>query len=187
MIREVACIGDSITLGRAQAEFGYPDRLKTLEPTWGVANFGEGGDYVDRMAARYSIVISGRGFTDLVFLGGTNNASRGDDPAAVLLQASALWDSVRADGLRLYVCEIMPRGGFPGHTPTIQAFIEAFNAGIDAYVSAHPEATKVPLYSLMESGVTPDALDAAFFYDGLHVNQAGQDFIALKVQEAMNS
>jgi lysophospholipase L1-like esterase len=186
MIREVACLGDSITLGRAQATFGYPDQLKVLEPSWGVANFGEGGDYVDGMAARYAAVIANRGFTDLVFLGGTNNASRGDDPATVLVTATAFWDEVRADGINLYLCEIMPRGEAAGHTPTIQTFIDTFNAGIAAYVLAHPEVVKIPLYTLMESGVTPDYLDATFFYDGLHVNQAGQDFIALKVQEYMS-
>jgi lysophospholipase L1-like esterase len=188
MIREIACLGDSITLGRAQVPRGYPDQLKILEPAWGVANFGEGGDYVEDMAVRYSAVIANRGFTDVVFLGGTNNASRGDNVSTVIATATALWDLILANGERLWICEITPRAGWVGHTPQIQTFVDTFNAGISTYVAAHPEAKKISLYGPMEDGSTPDALAAGMNVgsDGLHPDQTGLDFIAGEVFDAMS-
>lgn len=169
-------MGDSITLGRPLTE-GYPEVLRALSG-WGVANFGQGGDHVEFMATRYATVVANRGFTDVVFMGATNNATRGDNLATVLTNATTLWESIRISGTQLYICDITPRAGWGGHTQPIQDFVDGFNAGIAAYVATHPTVIRIPLYSLLEDPVLADHFRTDLIgEDGIHPTQAGQDFI----------
>jgi lysophospholipase L1-like esterase len=171
---EVACLGDSLTYGVTFMERPYPVELASLLGIPSCANYGVGGDYVAGAHDRFTRFISGRGFRVVVLCIGTNNITRGDAPLAIISALQSLADEIRGSGARLAFCTVPPRGTWAGHTPTIQATLEAVNGAIAAYATVHSEVTLVDLYSGLGDPGTPENLLGAFNYgDGLHENQAG--------------
>lgn len=120
---QVAFIGDSLTEG-----WPYPS-----------ANFGIYGNTTAQMLQRFPALIPGKGFRQVVILGGTNDVLLGIDPETTIRNLEKIANlSVRA-GAQPLLCEIPPI--FHSFTPSDKADysgkVRALNQRIVALAAKH--------------------------------------------------
>jgi len=89
---EVAFLGDSITQG-----WKYP-----------AANYGIFGNTTSQMLTRFDAQISGRGFRQIVILGGTNDVLQKVDPEVTLRNLEQIGVRAARQGTTPVLCEIPP-------------------------------------------------------------------------------
>lgn len=177
--------GDSITYGYTFDAEPYPARTAALTGRTSL-NFGKGGDTAAGAYERWQLY--GKTLPRvrwLVILIGTNNLTAGNTGAATWATVQAWIEEALAAGQRVAVWSILPRGGWAGHTPSIETERQAFNAALAAYVAAHPNVKLLDGQVLAASG-DPTLLDNIYNWaDGLHVNGLAYALMAMRSAEAM--
>lgn len=179
--RFVAFLGDSITEGFGITAQPWPQLVQSRRAGQNFAanNLADSGDKVADMAAIFeeSVVTAGgvsRGYTDVVFLIGTNDLPDGTAAATIWGTIQTKANVARNAGLGVVLCTIVPRKNGASWDAALQTRLETLNALIlDAPNGDVPGAIVVDLYTDMGDS-DPAELNATLDSgDGLHPNAAG--------------
>jgi lysophospholipase L1-like esterase len=190
----VCVIGDSISAGFAPSAYGWSVPLAQLNAArdWGVKNVAVAGSKVNGTAplnanVTYLAEIPARGCTWVVFLIGTNNLPDGTSAATIWAGIKTMVDAARAEGSKVALLAILPRGTGPSWSTDLGTRLLAVNASMQAYANGSTIIYVDTYTPLLEPASNPPrlAVSAGGNTDGLHPNNAGQLIIAQTVQAAI--
>lgn len=168
--RRVVCLGDSLTVGYGP-KFRTPDGLSCTVNA-------RVGRPTQEMVTEWRSNIKGKGFTDLIIMGGTNNMGSDRSAQTAIDNLRTIYSEAKADGLRVVVITIPP---FAGHVSyrddpaETQARIDRLNnfvrgAGMDILVDAN---------GALSDSARPTFLNPTYAGgDGLHLKPVGYQFLA---------
>ncbi|HZI08672.1 MAG TPA: SGNH/GDSL hydrolase family protein, partial [Archangium sp.] len=138
----VCAVGDSITAGFAPSTYGWTVPLAQMNASldWGVKNVAVPGAKVNGTGmlnanATFLAEIPGRRCTWVVFLVGTNNLPDGTSAAAIWAGIKAMVDAARAEGAKVALLAILPRGTGPSWSTDLGTRLLAVNASMQAYAT----------------------------------------------------
>lgn len=177
-------LGDSTTLGDDTngVELPYPLRLEVLagKP---VANHGISGGTVSAIDTRYGIVDGQGNVTRSIFVGGVNDLIASTSAATIWTTLEGTVDAAITNGDAVVLGTVMPWEGYSGSTAAKQTEHATLNTSIRAKAGV----TLVDLYEAMRANTSTRRLATYFDSgDGLHPNDAGAEFIAARVNDAIN-
>lgn len=180
----VAALGDSLTLGNT-ADERHPitarlDAHPSLYPQIGVANFGVGGDIVSGFQTRYTQQIKNNGYVALRIPVPVNDIIALSSAAATWALLEALINEAIADGLKVFLGNGTPFGGYSGWTAPMQVQWDA----IRALATAKGGVTLIDNYAPMGAPGNPVALDPRKANaDQLHYNYPNGSGVTSGVEE----
>lgn len=177
----VCIIGDSIPAGFYPATYGLGKPLAALHAgtDFAVKSIAHPSDKVADFQALYRSDCKGRGYTDLVIGGPTNNLPDGTAAADIYAVTDAIATEAEADtsgrpgGMHVFLLAIKPRGTGASWTSDLGARLLAYNT----LVAARSGSVYVDSYTpMVEPASSPPALATAYggATDGLHLNNAGE-------------
>lgn len=193
----VSVMGDSNTegVGIPGVTTPWPTTLGTLLGAgYTVINNGVSGERVMPTVAgacsphpvpctfsgKYCNVVAADDPNAITFMGGTNDLRT---PAATAVEIWRIYEPIldsawRIQGLKVVAMAVVPAGGSSGWTGAKQTELDALNALLSAWVSAHAGACYVDTYNALDTNAD-DVIDAAYNSgDNLHLSQAGMDLVA---------
>lgn len=169
-------LGDSIVAG-GPIIGNNPNWTQILQSSRSAQNFaannaGVGGYTVDQTQALWDASYRGRGYTHGGILVGTNPLASGSSAASVITSLTTLVQSMRTDGLEVFICTIPPRGGSASWDATKEARRVTVNDAIrDMPVDIGTGVVVVDIEAPLSDGGSPPALTAATDSgDHLHPN-----------------
>ncbi len=194
-------VGDSISAGYSPSTYGWAVPIARLNAgtDFGVKNVSVSGDKVYNAStradahARFDAGVRGRGCTWVAFLVGTNDLPDGTAASVIWLGSGGvgglrpLVDVARAEGARVLLLALLPRGTGASWSTDLGTRLLAFNALMQAYANGSTIVYADTYTAMLEPASSPPRLLLAGGggTDGLHPNNAGQHSIAQTVQAAV--
>ncbi len=181
----IACQGDSLTFGsRDHDGMSYPLYLgrmlsKKHSQTWATVNFGVPGEcWAEIWRRNYRELLSVPEAGEVCLWGGTNDAWKDRTLDQSLTACEAVLDQCRALGRHVYLATLPGKRGFgaPREPWAMNGMITKLN---DAYRKIAAER-RLTLVDLSE-------LPVEQFVDGIHISQAGNQWVAEKFCAAIEA
>lgn len=178
-------IGDSISEGFSPATRGWSSYLVAAHAgeDFSAKNVSESGNKVADAQLVFDKEVAGtglRGCTHVAFLIGTNDLPDGTAAATIYAAVDTMATAAEAQGARVLLLAILPRGTGASWSSGLQTRLEATNT----LYAARSGSTFADTYTaLLEPASSPPALATAAggATDGLHPNNTGEALIAATV------
>jgi hypothetical protein len=197
-------VGDSLTeaffSSATTAKLPWPARLvsrQLFSLNLGVKNVADSGDTVADARVVFDAEVRGRGCTHVAFLIGTNDLAVGTAAATIYASTMTMATVAQAEGARVLLLLIVPRGNGAGYSADLETRRGALNelfrdAGSTDLTPGPGEHAPVVVDTDagLADGVNPEDLAAAYDDgDGLHLSgtilTGGHERVAFLVQEAV--
>lgn len=189
MTRKICCLGDSITWGATtRTTHPYPLYLEMLLGAgYIVGNQAVSGYTMSQINTLYTSYVQGKGYNDVIILGGINDFRVGVLNATVYPIWKGIVDACLADGCRVIGFNCLQMKNYAGAWNTDnEAERQAFNAAVASYLTGRANCTFIDAASDFADSVDPYKIKAAYNVgDDLHPNQAGTQRLAALAQAAI--
>lgn len=189
MTRKICCLGDSITwTATTRSIHPYPLYLEMLlGPGYAVGNQAISGYIMSQIDTLYTSYVQGKGYNDVIILGGINDLRVGTTNATIYPIWKGIVDDCLADGCRVIGFNTLQMNNYgAAWTQGKEDERTLYNAAISSYLTGRASCTFVDASSQFADSGTPTRIAAALQAgDDLHPNQAGTYLLAQLAQAAV--
>lgn len=189
MSRNICFLGDSIfwtaTTRSIHPVPHYCEQLLGVGYT--CANQAISGYTITQIQSLYTSYVAGKGYDDVVILGGINDLRVGTTNATIYPVWKAIVDAVLAEGARVVGLNTLQMNNYAAAwTQAKEDQRTLYNAAIASYLTGRARCTFINAAWEFADGIDPTKMKAALQTgDDLHPNQAGTLRLAELVRDAI--
>lgn len=189
MTRKICLLGDSIfwtaTTRSIHPVGHYLEML--LGPGYAVGNQAISGYTITQIQSLYTSYVAGKGYQDVVLLGGINDLRVGTANATIYPTWKAIVDAVLAEGCRFVGLNTLQMKNYAAAwTQGKEDQRALYNAAIQSYLTGRANCTFIDVSTPFADGADAYKMAAALQTgDDLHPNQAGTYLLAQMVRDTI--
>ncbi|HHY59497.1 MAG TPA: GDSL family lipase [Clostridia bacterium] len=177
----IVCLGDSITYGYPYGPTSSWVHLAQAAFTGELVNKGQNGDTTGDMLARFDEDVIALAPTDVVVLGGTNDAWYQTPPATVQKNIAAMFALARRHRIRFHLGLPIPINKHAVNDPDLpgtlaaEPYLDSYRAWMQSY-AREQNINIIDFYTPMRG--KDGAGNPAYFVDACHPNRQGYEIMA---------